>query len=85
MIFYFTVPSEINSLTVTAPTASSFNITWSPPTTPNGIITGYTLIVREYEGNSSTLILPIQTDRGNTSSTFTVTINNGLCKCYILF
>ena len=45
-------PSEVQSLDVIPDAPSSFNITWSIPATPNGIIRYYIVTVRLYSDNS---------------------------------
>ena len=45
-------PSEVQSLDVIPDAPSSFDISWSIPATPNGIIRYYIVTVRLYSDNS---------------------------------
>ena len=69
MILTFTVPDDAPSnVVVTNVTSSSVLISWSPPSTPNGIITHYTIYVNYTDGSG---IFTIQTESSATSYTLT--------------
>ena len=65
------------SLTVSSLSDTSFNISWSQPTLPNGIITSYIVIVTYYTNGT---IASSSTVNG----TMLYVIISGLGKCFIL-
>ena len=50
-------PEQVSSITIQSQTATSFTLTWFPPTKPNGVITLYTLYINgqiSYQGTATT-------------------------------
>ena len=51
------VPGPVSGLTYNGISATSINISWSKPEEPNGVIVGYSVRYREFEGNADSEIL----------------------------
>ena len=51
--FMCTVPGPVSNLSYSITSSTSAKITWSEPTEPNGVITGYVMEYGVYEGNKT--------------------------------
>ena len=70
------VPSQVENLQVVALTPNSLSISWNPPTYPNGVLTGYTVLVENLI--NSTAIF------SSSMSFLSTTIKSGVRKLNII-
>ena len=54
---FSTVPGVVKNLTVTALSANLLRVSWEPPLSPNGVLTGYQVVVVSLLNSSKLLSL----------------------------
>ena len=70
------VPSVVKNLTVTALSANLLRVSWAPPLSPNGILTGYQVEVVNLIDSSEVRFNKSQDD-------LKVEQSDGICKCNV--
>ena len=73
---FSTVPGVVKNLTVTALSANLLRVSWEPPLSPNGVLTGYQVVVVNLIDSSEVRFNKSQDD-------LKVEQSDGICKCNV--
>ena len=68
------VPGPVENLTFSILSAHTFFLMWNPPTSPNGVLTSYTVLVTNLMNTTETIHLSVP------SMSQHITISSGICK-----